>query len=306
MGARMYADRCAGARQGCALRAHPPARREGRIRGSEQWIWVGGRGEQHWGPLGFCFYLRKRGGPFFFLLGLDPPFFRGRGGRSGASGALQGSGPFPALGGAGRARELAVRPWPHSVGAPDASGMPFPPRRAGSPRARRPDTPARAGKAHGSPTCCSRRARPGTRAPCLGPARPRPGTPGSRPRGGEGGRPCPSRLSSSHSSRTGFCAALGGGRVRLLAARADSRFSSASLHFDSSLDRLPFLLPSGSREKLLPRVCRRRLQVSAGLAGNPGCVRARSGPGAGGKRRVSPPRPDRRSQGRVPTSRGQG
>lgn len=241
----------------------------------------GGRREQDWDSLGFCFSLKKRGGLFFFfLIGLDPPFLGGRGGRSGASEGLQGSGPFPALGGAGcgagaRCALLAALGGCPCF-APDAFGVPFPPRRAGSSLAQRLEHSRTRWK-------CARLRRPADlleRADALGqdslvrsPGRahgawaglvgcwrrpPAAWDPAGRSRGHgpwseREGRPIPSRLSShnsrlsSHNSRTGFCASpsLRGGSASstLLSrrpARPYSRFSSGSLSLLLFLRPAPF------------------------------------------------------------------
>lgn len=115
MGAHMYADRCAGARQGCGLRVYSPASWEGRIRGSQEWIW-GQRGARL-GHAWVLFFFEKTWWALFFLIGLDLPFLGGGAAVAEPRRVSRARGPFRLSEGLAVARELAVRSWPHSMGA---------------------------------------------------------------------------------------------------------------------------------------------------------------------------------------------
>lgn len=114
MGAHMYADRCAEARDRAVvyLCVYSPASWK---LGSEEWFW--GRRGAGLSPPGFCFSLENVVGSLF-LIGLDPPGFGGRGSVVERWSVLQRSGPSSALGGTGCGAGLAVRSRPRSVGAP--------------------------------------------------------------------------------------------------------------------------------------------------------------------------------------------
>lgn len=207
------------------------------------------------------------------MIGLDPPVLGG------------GGAPWRSSGGSPALRALLGsrrdRPWRWSSlcapgrarwvlgSAPDAFGMPFPPRRAGSSltqtlehsrtrskcaQSRWPADLLERTDAFGTdwlPRCWDARNVPGPGAPAAGATRPRPGTLSIAPEGhGPGlereGSQIPSRL-SSHNSLSGFCASLsrrGGSASSPLSpsrpARPDSRLSSGSL----SLSLLPSLDPS--------------------------------------------------------------
>lgn len=148
--------------------------------------------------------------------------------------------------------------------APDAFGMPFPPRRASRSlsqplehslarskcaRSRRPADPLERTDALSTDSLAApRNARnvPGPGAPAAGATRPRPGTlpaaPGDpRPGSEREGPQIPSRL-SSHNSLSGFCASPSRPGVRPSWTLA---FRPGLFRFSSFLTRLPFLLLSG-------------------------------------------------------------
>lgn len=227
------------------------------------------------------------------MVGLDSPLFRGEGGRGGAPEGLQGSGPSSALGGTGRGAGARCA-LPAVLGgcpsfAPDAFGMPFPPRRTGGSSHAQPlehsrkrskcarfrwpadrlertdalcnDSLVRStGRAHrawaGQGGCW--RLQP--RAACDPARRSR----GPRPWLGEGRLADPflpflpqlSPLLPQLPVRL-LCFPFAAGWVRLLAALAPASsppglllFVRVSFAFPSSLARLPFLLLSGSPGKV--------------------------------------------------------
>lgn len=196
--------------------------------------------------------------------------------------------------------------------APDAFGMPFPPRRAGSSLAQPLETRAR--NAHylagprthwdaqtrsaptRSPTPRDASNVPGPGAPAAGATSLRPGTLpvalwGHGPGSERDGPQIPSRF-SSHNSLSGFCASTsprGGSAFSLLSprrpARPDSCLSSGSLSLSLFLSPAPFLfavwLPRKSCFPKFAEVVSKppwgRLGAGRGVGGS---VRARSIPGA--------------------------
>lgn len=96
------------------LCVYSPTGWEARIGGSEEWIWV--PGEQDWESLGFCFSLKNLVGSFF-LIGLNPPGFGGRGSVAERWSVSSAPGPPRLSAGPAVAPELAVRSRPRSVGA---------------------------------------------------------------------------------------------------------------------------------------------------------------------------------------------
>lgn len=235
VGAHMYADRCAGAREGNGLFVCLFAGRLGSYTGEDPKSESGGGGEQHWDSLGFCFSLENVVGPSF-LVRLGPLFsggwaaVAGRPRRRSAAPGAPGPPRLPA-GGTGRDAGTGCA-LPAALGGCQArhlmrSGA-FPTRRARSSPSQPRDTPAGVGNAHGLPRLRTRgRARTSlarTRSPAPRDARTVPGA-GHTAAGGAGsrpgilpfapkghgpgsareGRPTPSFL-SFHNSRWGFCA----------------------------------------------------------------------------------------------------